>query len=390
MHADELFKLEDALAASRGRLVRLCAHLSGDAEAAEDLAQETLVEAWRHAHKLHDPTGYIPWVWAIARNVCLRHAQRQQRETTRLAESPAAQAAEWAGDSVDLEVDLERDELAALLDEALALLPAATRTVLVERYIHETPQADVAARLGVSQGVVAVRLHRGKLVLRRLLSERLQNPAAYGLVDATSDGWQATRVWCPVCGQARLQMRFNEVENSVAFRCPRCEPKRDVPSSEYRLANAHFARLIGGLTQPRAVLNRTTTWVHEYYRRALQAGTAPCTNCGRPAPLRPLTVENNPPDIADRRGRYVYCEACGETVLTSFRGLVQALPAVQQFWRDQGRLRTLPEREVEVEGRAALVSRFESVTGQAALDIVSAAETYEVIAVHGAPDAAGR
>ena len=41
----------------RTRLVRLCAMISGDAAAAEDLAQETLLEAWRNAHKLHDPAG---------------------------------------------------------------------------------------------------------------------------------------------------------------------------------------------------------------------------------------------------------------------------------------------------------------------------------------------
>ena len=32
----------------RTRLVQLCARIVGDREAAEDLAQETLLEAWRH------------------------------------------------------------------------------------------------------------------------------------------------------------------------------------------------------------------------------------------------------------------------------------------------------------------------------------------------------
>src|SRR3712207_7136587 len=58
-----------------------------DPDAAEDLAQETLLEAWRHADKLHDPTGTVPWLWAIARNVCLRHAR--DRKSTRLNSSHA-------------------------------------------------------------------------------------------------------------------------------------------------------------------------------------------------------------------------------------------------------------------------------------------------------------
>jgi hypothetical protein len=50
-------------------------------------------------------------------------------------------------------------------------------------------------------------------------------------------------------------------------------------------------------------------------------------------------------------------------------------------------MRILPPREVEVAGRAALVTHFESVTGSATLDVVSACDTFETLAVDGAPDA---
>ena len=46
-------------------------------------------------------------------------------------------------------------------------------------------------------------------------------------------------------------------------------------------------------------------------------------------------------------------------------------------------MRLLPAREAEVGGRAALVSRVESVTGGASLDVISARETYALLAVHG-------
>src|SRR5262249_52357573 len=79
------FQIEAALPAERARLVRLCARLSGDPDAAEDLAQETLIEAWRHRQRLHDPQGYTHWLSAIARNVCLRWARRRGREHAHLA-----------------------------------------------------------------------------------------------------------------------------------------------------------------------------------------------------------------------------------------------------------------------------------------------------------------
>jgi RNA polymerase sigma factor (sigma-70 family) len=134
---------EAALPLERARLVRRCARFTGDVEAAEDLAQETLFEAWRHVHQLHDPAGRAQWLSAIARNVCLRWARRRSQEVARFApldanaEPVAPCLHEELADDIDLERDLEREELIALLDRALALLPPATRTVLIEKYVHE-------------------------------------------------------------------------------------------------------------------------------------------------------------------------------------------------------------------------------------------------------------
>src|SRR5919202_4842688 len=93
---------EAALRLERARLVRLCTRFAGDAEAAEDLVQETLFEAWRHAHKLHDPAARAQWLSAIARNVCLRWARRRRQEVARLAP-----------------LDAEADPVAPRLDEEL-------------------------------------------------------------------------------------------------------------------------------------------------------------------------------------------------------------------------------------------------------------------------------
>src|SRR5262245_41605023 len=105
------------------RLVRLCARLTGDASAAEDLAQESLVEAWRQQHKLQQPEGQARWLSAIARHVCRRWFSRQAWHYVEFdcAETPADE---------DLDADLLRQERAALLERALGTLPAATRDLL--------------------------------------------------------------------------------------------------------------------------------------------------------------------------------------------------------------------------------------------------------------------
>nr|MDQ3823048.1 RNA polymerase sigma factor [Actinomycetota bacterium] len=154
---------------ARTRLVRLCAAISGDPAAAEDLAQETLLEAWRNTHKLRDADGVDRWLAAIARNVCLRAARRRGRERSTASLQP-----ETAVDD-DLEGRLERDELVDLVDRALGLVPPATRDALVQRYVHEAPCAEIGERLGLSEDAVSMRLARGKAVLRRVLAAELRD-----------------------------------------------------------------------------------------------------------------------------------------------------------------------------------------------------------------------
>ncbi len=125
---------------------------------------------------------------------------------------------EWAADEFDLEFELERHELADLLDRAMALLSADARELLVERYVRDAPYAEIATRLGLSEGQVEKRLQRGKLALRRVLTtDLLDDAAAYGL-SAEIDGWQGTRIWCPLCGRRRLEARFTR-DRELWLRC---------------------------------------------------------------------------------------------------------------------------------------------------------------------------
>ncbi|HEV2122167.1 MAG TPA: sigma factor, partial [Chloroflexota bacterium] len=70
----------------RGRVLGLCVRLTGDLDAAEDLAQETLFEAWRAEHRLREPHKRWPWIAGIARNVCRRWARQRGKELARLAQ----------------------------------------------------------------------------------------------------------------------------------------------------------------------------------------------------------------------------------------------------------------------------------------------------------------
>ncbi|MDP9372214.1 MAG: RNA polymerase sigma factor [Chloroflexota bacterium] len=386
----------------RARLVRLCARLVGDVTVAEDLAQETLIEAWRHEARLHDLAGRGAWLAAIARNVCRRWLRRQGRERARMVrptpvqERDQRQVLEDLAGADTLEADLERAELAMLLDRALALLPPVSRQILVARYLEETPQAEVAVRLGLSEGAVAVRLHRGKLALRRVLATELREVATeYGLPMADPSvaaveteaariaGWRTTRLWCSICGQHRLVIRAFPRTGECMVRCPHCSAAPD--DNLFQAVRPEAFRGGGG---DGILLDRLMTLADGYYRAALASGTAACPTCGAPARLRRRPPDGVPVGWCRERGLHLYCEVCGApTSWVTVRSLALSSPAGRRFWRAQSRIRSLPLREVTLAGRPALLQAFASMTGTAQLEVMLADDTYEVLAVHGARDA---
>jgi RNA polymerase sigma-70 factor (ECF subfamily) len=359
----------------------LCAHLSGDRHAAEDLAQETLLVAWRLRDRLVDPAQAQAWLWAIARNVC-RHWQRsQQREGAHLMQRPTDDplAVEWDAhvvDPFDLEVELERAELATLLDQALGLLPVETRAVLVQKYIEESPHAAIAEQLGVSENAVAVRLHRGKLAFRRILNTRLRSAAeSFGIADDAP--YRQTRIWCPICGLHKLVGNYDQQLGMLDVRCPQC-----CPSSVSSIWHADTWEALGGTKQIRTALIRGMSTVYSSYREGLAQGGIQCHRCACMMRMRfGLPTEEMRIPYPTRRGLQVLCETCGSGSSSSLRMFVQSSPDVRAFWERHPQMRTLPEREMEVAGIPAVIISFQSMTDPAHIDVVVADDTFEFIDV---------
>jgi hypothetical protein len=203
-----------------------------------------------------------------------------------------------------------------------------------------------------------MRLSRGKVVLRRMLTQELGESAAE---------WRETKVWCSQCGDRRLLVRRDE--DAIAFRCPGCTP--DSIATAYSLANPSFAHLVGDLVRPAAILSRAAEWVRGYYDGGTEATDASCTRCGRGVRLRPYARNG-------RRGLHATCTACGEQVSSSLTGLAAALPEVRRWRRDHPRVRALPERELD----DGVLVRYESVRGGDGVDVVFARDSLRVLSIH--------
>lgn len=374
---------EGWLRPERDRLLRFCVGLTGDPHVAEDLVQDTLCEAWRlrARGRAVQPTGQ--WLMAIARHVCLRWRRSRARELARWTPLPGESGVPDAGPAgpCDIEAELERSELVELLDRALAELPARTRSVLIERFVHGSAHAEIARRLGLSEGAVTMRVQRGKLRLRRLLTTRFRDQAAaFGLADALPPEaeWQQTRIWCPQCGARRLWGRWAG-ERQLCLECWGCGGRPRVTLMQGFVGEYYggqtCAELLAGVSGFKPAANRLLAATHEVYRHGIAGLTARCARCGRCAPVR----------VSAWGDVRLYCSHCGmDNGISATGGVAFSHPAAQAFWRRHARIRALPDRHVEAGGCRAVVCGTESLTDGSRLDLVLVRDTLVVLGVHGA------
>jgi RNA polymerase sigma-70 factor (ECF subfamily) len=162
-HDEELL---DALYAEyAGPLLEYVQRLvGGDRHQAEDIVQETLLRAWRHAGELSSEDAR-PWLFTVARRLVVDGYRRRSVR-------PRAVAAESVIVAMPAPDELERALLAWEVGEALRTLSAEHRRVLLEVHYRDRPVAEAAAVLGIPEGTVRSRTFYALRALRLALEER--------------------------------------------------------------------------------------------------------------------------------------------------------------------------------------------------------------------------
>ena len=176
IHEDRPESIEQALALLQNTVYSFSMKVCGHPEDAEDTMQDVLVKLLPFLPKFENPQALSVWLYKVARNRCLmnrRGAKNARNKHVSLDElMPNQYELSELLESGDPspEDDVLRGESNQRLREAVLKVPPMYRMVLVLHDMEGQTTAEVAETTGLKEGTVRVRLHRGRLILRRQLA----------------------------------------------------------------------------------------------------------------------------------------------------------------------------------------------------------------------------
>ena len=386
-------EFDQLLSAARPRLHRIARSRGLAHDAADDVAQETLVEAWRHLEQLRDPARFDAWLDGICRNVVRRRMRtaaqdarhevpfsslRQTESNDELDEPIVLHSADEQ--ELDPAEVLSRQDLLTLLDQAMSLLPASTREALMLCYVDDVPQRELARQLGVSSNALDVRLHRARRQFRQILNNDLRAQAeAFGLLDTTVEaGWRETRLWCNFCGRQHLQGQFefgSDGRTTLRMRCPECWARYHANSIQ--TSTTYLGQ------QPRTLLPAYKRFLQQsagFYGDAVARGyRALCPDCRRQQVQIQIVRSIDVPTATYPGLQYFLytCPACG-IGCASISTVGIRHPVVRRFLADHPRSILEPEKLVQYAGRPAYRLCLTDVVGSAHLTAFADTETLAI------------
>ncbi|MDB6017972.1 MAG: polymerase subunit sigma-70 [Pedosphaera sp.] len=172
--AADSFDVQEFIDSHGDRLLRSAYLLCGNATEAQDLVQETLIQAIKSWRGFRGESAPYTWLHGILLNLCRRYHRKQKRlvydEDVVLKETF----------QVDQARDMDQDFCAARLTKAMQELSREHREVILLRFYENMKIEEIARQTGVSSGTVKSRLHYAMRGLEQLIPREMNLFASDG------------------------------------------------------------------------------------------------------------------------------------------------------------------------------------------------------------------
>ncbi len=158
----------------------LCYRMLGEAELAEDAAQETFLRAYQHIRRYDQKRPFATWLLSIAAHYCIDRLRRRKFSSFSINEEDEDGAPFELPDrdALDPEEALvggqRRERVHAMLNQ----LDPTDRAAIVMRYWYDYSEAEIAESLKLTVSAVKSRLHRARRELAGLWQDDEGTPDA--------------------------------------------------------------------------------------------------------------------------------------------------------------------------------------------------------------------
>jgi RNA polymerase sigma-70 factor (ECF subfamily) len=160
---------------NQSQVYNLALRMLSDPHEAEDVLQETFLNAYRALPGFEGRSSLSTWLYRIASNASLMRLRKKKPDPISVdeplildaGESVPRQLIDWSNLP---EEELLSNESRQVMDEAISELPEPLRIVFILRDLEGLSTAETGDVLGLSEGAVKTRLHRARLWLRERMS----------------------------------------------------------------------------------------------------------------------------------------------------------------------------------------------------------------------------
>jgi len=150
----------------------LCYRMLGEAEAAEDAAQETFLKAYQNLARYDRERSFPTWLLSIAAHHCIDKLRRRRFHSISIDEDEEGQTDIPDRFAPDPEAETVKQQQRERLQDCLQSLDPTDRAAVVMRYWQDCSEAEIAQALKLTIPAVKSRLHRARRALADLWDEK--------------------------------------------------------------------------------------------------------------------------------------------------------------------------------------------------------------------------